>query len=266
MGLDVRSKVPIYEDARTDIFGVPLQPFSMLEMLDAVDSWIERGARRFICTLDVHALMESQADEEVRRIYSTSVAVADGMPIVWLLRRRGCSRAERICGPDLMPAVFRRSQERGYRHFLYGSSEDTLARLQDRLHRDFCGATIVGTCSPPFRNLSETEDAAVTRMLNEANPDIIWVGLGAPKQDRWMAAHREVLRAPVLIGVGAAFDMMAGAVHRAPRVFQRTGCEWIFRLVQEPRRLGKRYLKSNSRFAVKVVGDLVRTSRLPRPA
>jgi N-acetylglucosaminyldiphosphoundecaprenol N-acetyl-beta-D-mannosaminyltransferase len=160
-----------------------------------------------------------------------------------------------------MPAVFRQSQQRGHRHFLYGSSEETLLSLEQQLNMNFPGAKIVGHYSPPFRSLSPEEEHEVDRILNAADPDIIWVGLGAPKQDRWMAAHRRTLNAPMLIGVGGAFDMIAGKVKRAPRLIQRTGCEWIFRLAQEPRRLSKRYLRSNLRFALMLAGQNRRPSR-----
>lgn len=250
------------------VFGVPVQAVSMAEMLDMIDDWIMDGVRQFICTVDVHALMESQADDEIRRVYGSAgaVVIADGMPIVWLLRRHGCPTAERICGPDLMPALFRRSETRPYRHFLYGASKDTLAQLRHRLACDFPRAPIVGAYSPPFRPLSPAEDAQIVELVNAADPDIVWVGLGAPKQDRWMAAHRSALRAPVLIGVGAAFDMLAGTVRRAPVIFQRTGCEWMFRIAQEPRRLFKRYLKSNSQFAFRLLGELLHPSKPPSHA
>jgi N-acetylglucosaminyldiphosphoundecaprenol N-acetyl-beta-D-mannosaminyltransferase len=240
----------------------------MAETLDMIDEWIASDARHFVCTVDVHALMESETNDDIRRIYRSDAAVvtADGMPIVWFLRRRGRPTAERICGPDLMPALFRRSETRRYRNFLYGASSETLARLRDRLTREFPRAHIVGTFSPPFRALSEAEEANVVDMLNATEPDIVWVGLGAPKQDRWMAAHRATLHAPVLIGVGAAFDMLAGTVRRAPVVMQRTGCEWMFRIAQEPRRLLKRYVKSNSQFAIRLLIEMLHSTTPPSHA
>jgi N-acetylglucosaminyldiphosphoundecaprenol N-acetyl-beta-D-mannosaminyltransferase len=200
--------------------------------------------------------MESQSAPDVLNIYrSAAMVTPDGMPLVWLLHRSGYRAAERICGPDLMPAIFRHSQLRGYRHFLYGSSETTLSLLQEKLSRNFPGARIVGRYSPPYRALTRQEEREVDRAVNAADPDIVWVGLGAPKQDRWMAAHRRALNAPVLIGVGAAFDLLAGRVTRAPRFLQRTGCEWMFRIAQEPRRLSRRYLESNSKFALMLIGE-----------
>jgi N-acetylglucosaminyldiphosphoundecaprenol N-acetyl-beta-D-mannosaminyltransferase len=254
-------------EAHPAIFGIPVAAISMDDMLDMIDGWIASNQRRFICTADVHALTESQTHNDIRRIYaSEAVVVPDGMPIVWFLRYRGWAKAERICGPDLMPALFRRSEDRGYRHFLYGATELTLTRLRARLGRDYPRGAIAGACSPPFRELPAVEDAQTVAMINGAEPDIVWVGLGAPKQDRWMAAHRAALRAPVLIGVGAAFDMLAGNVPRAPRILQRTGCEWMFRVAREPRRLGKRYLKSNSLFAVRLCKEMLHKSKAPTSA
>jgi N-acetylglucosaminyldiphosphoundecaprenol N-acetyl-beta-D-mannosaminyltransferase len=246
---------------RPEVLGVPMSALTMDEAVARIDECIRRDERQYVCTIDVHALVESHSASDVRDIYrSAAIAAPDGMPLVWLLRNSGYHAADRICGPDLMPAVFLQSQSRGYRHFLYGSSDATLLLLQQKLNRDFPAAKIVGKYSPPYRPLTGEEERDVDRLLNAAEPDIVWVGLGAPKQDRWMAAHRHALNAPMLIGVGAAFDMIAGNVKRAPRLFRRTGCEWIFRMVQEPRRLATRYLKSNFRFAV-----MLAAQRSPSP-
>jgi N-acetylglucosaminyldiphosphoundecaprenol N-acetyl-beta-D-mannosaminyltransferase len=249
---------------RPQVLGVPVSALTFNEALATIDRWIASGERNYVCTLDVHALMESQSAPDVRNIYrSAAMVTPDGMPLTWLLHRSGYRAADRICGPDLMPALFRHSQWRGYRHFLYGSSDTTLALLQDKLSRNFPGARIVGRYSPPYRTLTREEEREVDRAVNAAEPDIVWVGLGAPKQDRWMAAHRGALKAPVLIGVGAAFDMLAGTVMRAPRFLQRTGCEWMFRMVQEPRRLSRRYLQSNSKFAMMLIGQKLRLTKHP---
>jgi N-acetylglucosaminyldiphosphoundecaprenol N-acetyl-beta-D-mannosaminyltransferase len=241
---------------RPQVLGIPVSVLTLSEALSTIDEWISRRERRYVCTLDVHALMESQSEPDVRDIYrSAAMVTPDGMPLVWLLRRKGYHAANRVCGPDMMPALFHHSQGRGYRHYLYGSSEATLSLLQQSLNRNYPRAEIVGCFSPPFRPLTDEEENDVNRIVNAAAPDIVWVGLGAPKQDRWMASHRQALQAPVLIGVGAAFDMLAGRVRRPPRFLQQSGCEWMFRIVQEPRRLAKRYLESNSRFAAMVIGE-----------
>lgn len=235
--------------ARTNVLGVPISALTMDQALQTIHQWIADRDRTFVCTLDVHALMESRSAPDVRQIYQQAgIVAADGMPLVWLLRRRGYPAAERVCGPDLMPAVFRVSAQYGYRHFLYGSTEATLARLRAELHQQYPEAMIVGSYSPPFRPATPEEQRRADQMLNSAGPDIVWVGLGAPKQERWMAARRPSLNAPVLIGVGAAFDMIAGNVKRAPPVLRQTGFEWMYRISQEPKRLARRYLHSNSKF------------------
>jgi N-acetylglucosaminyldiphosphoundecaprenol N-acetyl-beta-D-mannosaminyltransferase len=233
------------------IFDVPVSATSMEDVLHTIDGWIAKRERQYICTLDVHALMESQKDGEIRRIYNGAAMVTpDGMPLVWLLHHNGHPLADRICGPDLMTTVFRHSEDCGYRHFLYGSSPRTLDKLTENIQRQYSRARIVGSFSPPFREPTDSENAEITRRINAAEPDIVWVGLGAPKQDRWMARHRRNLTAPVLVGVGGAFDMISGVVERAPSFLRRTGCEWMFRVYKEPRRLAKRYLKSNSQFTL----------------
>jgi N-acetylglucosaminyldiphosphoundecaprenol N-acetyl-beta-D-mannosaminyltransferase len=248
---------------RPEVLGTPVSALTMDEAVATIDECIRRGERKYVCTIDVHALVESHFESDVQDIYrSAAIAAPDGMPLVWLLHHSGYHAADRICGPDLMPAVFRQSQQRGYRHFLYGSSDATLLSLQQKLNQEFPGVKIVGHYAPPFRPLTREEERDVDRILNAADPDIVWVGLGAPKQDRWMAAHRHALNAPMLIGVGAAFDMIAGRVKRAPRLIQRTGCEWIFRMAQEPGRLSKRYFKSNLWFAIMLAR---RSRRPPRP-
>jgi N-acetylglucosaminyldiphosphoundecaprenol N-acetyl-beta-D-mannosaminyltransferase len=247
---------PVLNYPRVRVLGVPVSALSMNELLATIEHWIVNRERHYVCTLDVHALMESHSATDVQEIYrSASVVTPDGMPLVWLLRRAGYALADRICGPDLMPALFDRSQRTGGRHFLYGSTENTLARLESNLSKNYPGAKVVGTCSPPFRELLPGEQQAIVDCINAAAPDIVWVGLGAPKQDRWMGAYRSRLNAPVLIGVGAAFDMMAGTIRRAPPIIQRSGCEWLFRILQEPRRLARRYLDSNSRFALMLLHE-----------
>jgi N-acetylglucosaminyldiphosphoundecaprenol N-acetyl-beta-D-mannosaminyltransferase len=249
------------------ILGTPVNALTLDGLLEAVDRWVKEGERHYICTLDVHALIEGLRAPDVQEIYRrASVVTPDGMPLVWLLRRAGFRHADRICGPDLMPALFGHSKAAGYRHYLYGSTTDTLELLTTTLNSKFPAAKIVGTYSPPFRALRDDEHEAIAARINEAAPDVVWVGLGAPKQDRWMGAYRRRLQAPVLIGVGGAFDMLAGKVRRAPRIIQRSGCEWAFRMVQEPRRLCRRYVESNARFAYLLLQEALRPPRNRRPA
>jgi N-acetylglucosaminyldiphosphoundecaprenol N-acetyl-beta-D-mannosaminyltransferase len=244
---------------RANIHGVPVSALTMRQALNEINEWIARAQRTYVCALAVHGLTEAQTASDMREIYrSAGMVVPDGMPLVWLLHSKGHRAAERVCGPDLMPALLDDSQQYGHRHFFYGSTEATLSLLQQEVNRRFPRAVIAGSHSPPFRPLSEEEEREADRLVNQANPDIVWVGLGAPKQERWMADHRPFLTAPVLIGVGAAFDMVAGKVKRPPHFIRRAGCEWLYRLAQEPKRLTGRYLEINSKFVRMLVEEKLR--------
>jgi N-acetylglucosaminyldiphosphoundecaprenol N-acetyl-beta-D-mannosaminyltransferase len=170
------------------------------------------------------------------------------MPLVWVTRLLGFQGVERVYGPDLMLALMERSVERGWKHFLYGGAPGVNERLSSRMTATFPGIKIVGQISPPFRPLTPLEDADAIKRINDSAADIVWAGIGAPRQERWMAEHRELLSASVLIGVGAAFDFLAEIKAQAPRWMMRFGLEWIFRLACEPRRLWKRYLLNNPLF------------------
>ena len=221
----------------------------MAQALETIERWVTHGEQHYVCITGVHGIMESQRDETLRQIHNRAGLVTpDGMPLVWLSRLHGLRYVERVYGPDLMLACCERSVERGYRHFFYGGGEGVAQRLSDRLQRRYPGLTVVGTYTPPFRPLGAEEDDAVVGEINAANPDIVWVGLSTPTQERWMNAHVGRLRAAVLIGVGAAFDFHAGLKKQAPRWMQRNGLEWLFRLGSEPRRLWRRYLRNNPAF------------------
>lgn len=202
--------------------------------------------------------MESQRDENLQHIHNNAGLVTpDGMPLVWLSRLRGRSHVERVYSPDLILTLCERSISKGYRHFLYGGTEDSLEQRVGNLERWFPGLQIVGKYSPPFRPLTDEEYDQIVQRLNEANPYIVWIGLSTPKQQRWMAAHMRRLAAPVLLGVGAAFDFHAALKKQAPRWMQRSGLEWLFRLATEPRRLGPRYLINNALFILLVLRQML---------
>jgi N-acetylglucosaminyldiphosphoundecaprenol N-acetyl-beta-D-mannosaminyltransferase len=214
-----------------------------------IDGWIRRRDRQYVCLATVHGVMECQRDPSLRSIFNASgLTTPDGMPLVWLGWLRGLRHVRRVYGPDLMLAVCGRSVRRGYRHYFYGGAPGVAERLAARLRERFPELRIAGTYTPPFRAMTADEDAEAVREINRAGPDIVWVGLGSPKQDRWMAAHVGRLTASVLIGVGAAFDFHAARKRQAPRWIQRGGLEWLFRLGQEPRRLWRRYLIDNPLF------------------
>jgi len=239
---------------RANVLGVGVSAVNMNRALASVRGWIDRRETAYVCVTGVHGVMESHRSPALRAIHNAAgMVVPDGMPLVWLLKMAGFRDADRVCGPEFLPRYIVESVARGDRHFFYGGSEKALAGLQSRLRELAPGVRIVGAISPPYRELTEAEDAAMVATINAAAPDIVWVGLSTPKQERWMAAHRGRLHAPVLIGVGAAFDMQAGLVKRAPPFLRRTGFEWTYRLIQEPRRLWKRYLSSNPLFVLLVV-------------
>lgn len=246
------------EHERVNVLDVGVNTLNIPRTLDILGEWIANREPNYVCFTGVHGVIESQRDENLRRIHNAAgLVAADGMPLVWLSRLQGRRQAERVYGPDLMLALCERSVSSGYRHFLYGASENTLDKLASNLQQRCPGLRIVGKYSPPFRPLTDEEDEEVVRTINEAKPDIVWVGLSTPKQEHWMASHLCRLTAPVLLGVGAAFDFHAGVKKQAPRWMQRSGLEWLFRLATEPRRLGPRYLVNNPLFVLLVLRQML---------
>lgn len=236
-------------DRWTDFLGVRVSAVNIGAVLDTIDRWIQRREGRYVCVTGVHGIMESYRDPAIRGVHNRAgLVVPDGMPLVWLSRLRGCRTVGRVYGPDLMLAMCERSLRRGYRHFLYGGAPGVAERLAERLKTKFPGLRIVGLYSPPFRALSVQEDRAISEAIERARPDIVWVGISTPKQELWMAQHVQRLSPTVLIGVGAAFDFCAGLKKQAPRWMMHLGFEWLYRLMQEPFRLGPRYLKNNPWF------------------
>ncbi len=239
---------------RVNILGVGVSAVNMALVLETIEGWIARREPHYTCVTGVHGVMESQRDDDLRRIHNQAGLVTpDGMPLVWLSKLKGFHHVERVYGPDLMLALCKRSVKLGYRHFFYGGATGVPEQLAVNLQQRFPGLQVVGTLSPPFRPLTPEEDQEVVRIINEANPDIVWVGLSTPKQERWMATHVGRLTAPVLIGVGAAFDFHTGRKPQAPQWMQHSGLEWLFRLLTEPRRLWRRYLINNPIFVTLIL-------------
>lgn len=233
----------------SNILGVTISNLTPGKTVEVIEKWIAKGARQYISVCTVHTTMECQFDPEVRRAVNTAgLATPDGMPLVWLANLQSDAQVSRVYGPDLMLAVARASAETGYRHYFYGGASGVPEQLAAFLKRKFPGMIVAGSCSPPFHELSASENQTLINRINQARPDIVWVGLGTPKQDLWMARNRDRLEAAVLIGVGAAFDFHTGRIPQAPSWMQKSGLEWLFRLVQEPRRLWKRYLIYNPWF------------------
>jgi N-acetylglucosaminyldiphosphoundecaprenol N-acetyl-beta-D-mannosaminyltransferase len=226
-----------------NLLGVVISAINLPMAVQTIERWIARHQKKYVCVTGMHGVTECQTDEELKRIHNAAGMVTpDGMPMVWLNKLRGNRHVTRVYGPDLMHDVCAASVENGHKHFLYGGAEGVADLLAAKLKEKFPGLQIVGTCCPPFRKMTDEEDKNLVEMINASGADIVWVGLSTPKQERWMAAHRAKLDTPVLIGVGAAFDFHAGLKKQAPRWMQRGGLEWFFRMVTEPRRLGKRYL------------------------
>jgi N-acetylglucosaminyldiphosphoundecaprenol N-acetyl-beta-D-mannosaminyltransferase len=241
---------------RTDVLQVGVSAVNLDTAAREIKRWIDGRLKQYVCVTSVHGIIESQSDPVLRTIHnSAGLVTPDGMPLVWLSRLSGKSGVSRVYGPDLMLELCSRGETHKWRHFFYGATQDTLDCLTKRLQAKYPAIQVVGTIAPPFRSLTEMEAANVTSEINAASPDIVWVGLSTPKQERWMDAFRERLNAPVLIGVGAAFDMHAGKLSQAPRWIQRSGFEWMYRLCMEPRRLWKRYLKNNPLFVALLIGQ-----------
>jgi N-acetylglucosaminyldiphosphoundecaprenol N-acetyl-beta-D-mannosaminyltransferase len=228
--------------------------------LAEIERWIATREQHYVCVTGVHGVMESQRDPALREIHNRSgLTTPDGMPMVWAGHRAGATWMKRVYGPDLMLDVLARSAELGWASYLYGGKDGVPELLAERLAARFPGLRIVGSYSPPFRTLTSEEDDSIVERINAANPDLVWIGLSTPKQERWMAAHVGRLTAPVLLGVGAAFDIHAGTLRQAPPWLQRSGLEWAYRLYREPRRLWRRYFSNNPRF---VIGIMRRRPRL----
>jgi N-acetylglucosaminyldiphosphoundecaprenol N-acetyl-beta-D-mannosaminyltransferase len=242
--------------ARVDVLGVPVCAMSMAHAVAQVGRWVASRTPAYVCVTGVHGVMESSRDAALLAIHQRAgMVTADGMPLVWLARWAGYPQAERVYGPDLMLAVCEASVAAGIRHYFYGGGPGVADRLAGRLAARFPGLAVAGTYCPPFGAMTPAEEAAAMRHLRESRADIVWVGLSTPKQERWMAAHVGHATAPVLIGVGAAFDFHAGLKRQAPRWIQRSGGEWAFRLLTEPRRLARRYLVNNPAFLWKLARE-----------
>jgi N-acetylglucosaminyldiphosphoundecaprenol N-acetyl-beta-D-mannosaminyltransferase len=255
------------EGERIEIFGVEISAINMDDAIAAIEQWIEQRTPHYVCIRDAHGVIASRKDSRLCEIHKQAGLVTpDGMPLVWLSRWLGATRVERVYGPDLMRAISARSPTHGYRHFYFGGAPGIADRLAASLAAANPGLNVVGTLCPPFRAFTPEEDADMVARINSTAPDIVWVGLSTPKQEYWMASHIHQINASVLIGVGAAFDFLAGTKRQAPTWMQRNGLEWLFRLCTEPRRLWRRYLHIVPRFLILAIGEIVRRAlRFQRP-
>ncbi|VAX24667.1 N-acetylmannosaminyltransferase [hydrothermal vent metagenome] len=225
-----------------NILGVRIAAINLGKAVTQILKWIESDAKTYICVTGVHGIIESQSDLNLKKIHNLAgMCVPDGMPTVWVGRLSKHKEMGRVYGPDLMLEIISRSVAKGYTHFFYGGREGVPELLKDKLQVRFPELKVVGTYSPPFRPLNENEENELKDKIESLAPDIIWVGLSTPKQEKWMAEHLRQLNTKVMIGVGAAFDFHAGLLEQAPPRIQRAGLEWFYRLCVEPRRLWRRY-------------------------
>jgi N-acetylglucosaminyldiphosphoundecaprenol N-acetyl-beta-D-mannosaminyltransferase len=247
-----------------DVLGVPLALTDYERTLDWIDATVAARGRGYVCVAAVHTVMACREDPELRAaVLGSSLTVPDGQPLVWAMNALGHTLPNRVYGPELMARACARATRTGTRMFLYGGrNQGALVQLALNLRTRFPGLQIVGGHAPPFRPLSAEEEAHVVAEINRSGADVVWVGIGVPKQEKWMAAMRAKLDAPVLVGVGAAFDFHAGLVPQAPEWMQSAGLEWAFRLAAEPRRLWRRYLRYNPRFVAGFVRQYARHRRL----
>lgn len=234
---------------RLDLLGVRVSDVTIPKAVAIIGEWITSKMKCYVCVAPVSTLVDCQKDPKYRRVVNAADMVTpDGMPVVWLGRVKGSQTIDRTYGPDLFSAVCHEGQERGYRHFFYGGTPETLNLLEKKLKDRYPGLNIAGKISPDFKPAAVVEDQRIIDEINQSYPDILWVGLGSPKQDFWMDLHRPLLNVPVIVGVGAAFDFLSGTKPQAPLWMRRSGLEWLFRLCSEPQRLWKRYLIGNSAF------------------
>lgn len=233
-----------------DLLGVKFAIVDYAETLERIEAMIDGGERGYVCHVAVNALMNARRDERAKAaLDGATLTLPDGMPIVWALRSLGEEIADRVYGPDLMLTECERSLRSGARHYLYGGRDrSATTRLRASLQERFPGIEIAGDWTPPFGALTLDEEAEVVERIDGSGADIVWVGTGSPRQEQWMARMRPRLQAPVLVGVGAAFDFHAGLVSQAPAWMRRRGLEWLYRLRREPRRLAPRYLRDNPAF------------------
>ncbi|MDO4803752.1 MAG: WecB/TagA/CpsF family glycosyltransferase [Lachnospiraceae bacterium] len=231
-----------------DILGVRLAVTDMQKLVEFTEKNLKDLSGDYYCFSNVHTAVMAHDDRHYRMVQNGgAIAAPDGGPLSYVGRRRGYADMQRVAGPSFMEEIFAISGEKGYRHYFYGATQETLDKMREKLEREYPDLVIAGMYSPPFRRLTDEEDCEVVRMINDAHPDFVWVGLGAPKQEIWMARHRGRVDG-LMAGVGAAFDYYAENIKRAPLWMQSCNLEWLYRLAQNPKKLFRRYLYTNLKF------------------
>jgi N-acetylglucosaminyldiphosphoundecaprenol N-acetyl-beta-D-mannosaminyltransferase len=241
------------------VLGIPIAAVQIPDVVAKMEEWIAgRERSHYICVANVHVIMEGRQDPSFGEVLrSADLCVPDGMPLIWVGRAHGRALNNRVYGPDLMIDFCRSTKDAGYTHFFLGGKTGVAEKLSHELQSRFPGVQVAGIYSPPFRPLTQEEDDAITAEINRVAPDVLWVGLGCPKQERWMREHRDKLRVPVVVGVGQAFDIHSGEAPQAPIWMRKNGLEWLYRLYREPRRLWRRYLIYNTKFIFTLLFELL---------
>ncbi len=252
--------------SRVNVLGCGISAINLDVAEQAVVEAVRERRKGYVTVTGVHGVSEAQKDPEFKRILNESfLTTPDGMPMVWCGWKAGFKQMDRVYGPDLMLQIFARSAELGIRHFFYGGREGVADMLKTKLEARYPGVTITGTYCPPFRELNSGELADLQRLVAGQKPDIIWVGLSTPKQERFMARYLPLLETTLMFGVGAAFDFHAGFIPQAPRWMQRSGLEWFYRFTKEPKRLWKRYMVNNPLFLWRIFCQWTGLKRYPLP-
>ena len=232
-----------------NILGVNIAAIDMEWLLDYLNDNIHALSGDYVCVSNVHTTVTAYEDQEYCKVQNGGIlAIPDGGPLSSVGQKRGFKNMKRTTGPSLMGEIFKISAAEGYRHYFYGSTAETLEKLYSVLEETYPGIQIAGMYSPPFRPMTKDEDKAIVERINETKPDFVWVGLGAPKQEKWMAAHQGRVNG-LMVGVGAGFDYHAGNIDRAPEWMQKSNLEWVYRLLQDTKRLFQRYWHTNTRFS-----------------
>jgi len=249
---------------RVNVLGVGISVLNLPAALAAIAGAIRERRKGYICVTGVHGVMEAQQDPKFKSILNHALlCTPDGVPMVWAGKMKGFAEMGRVYGPDLLLAVCAWSEKSGCRHFFLGGAEGVAERLAKRLKEKYPGLIVAGTFTPPFRALTPGEAAELQAQVRNSSPDMIWVGLSTPKQEKFMAEFLPQLDTTLMVGVGAAFDFHTGRVKQAPLWMQRSGLEWFYRLCQEPRRLAKRYLRNNPLFVWQFSAQLLGLKKYP---
>lgn len=249
---------------KVNVLGVGISVLNLQTAVDGIADAVKARRKGYICVTGVHGVMEAQDDPGFKTILNQAfLCTPDGMPMVWAGKLNRQAEMNRVYGPDLMLEVCAWSEKSGCRHFFYGGADGVAELLVEKLRAKFPGLMVAGTFTPPFRALNAEEEKKLQEHIRVSRPDILWVGLSTPKQEKFMAEYLPKLDVTLMVGVGAAFDFHSGRVRQAPRWMQRSGLEWFYRLCCEPRRLAKRYLRNNPLFVLKFSAQLLGLKKYP---